>query len=132
MPTTDEGKQQFLREVEYLTKVLNSLSGVHPWDFTATNNKELGLEQICAVGLFPQGAAESGAMDMSGNIWEWTGSKSPDLDPEAGQDVESLGQKYIIRGGSWEDGPEFGSSTSQSNYLIHGFWYHLGFRVALS
>jgi vacuolar protein sorting-associated protein 54 len=43
-PTSDEGKQQFLLEVEWITKSLNMLSGVHPWDFTATNVLERRLD----------------------------------------------------------------------------------------
>jgi hypothetical protein len=35
LPTTDDGKRRFVLEVLYTTQTLNSLSGVHPWDFTA-------------------------------------------------------------------------------------------------
>ncbi|KAG7353112.1 Vps54 vacuolar sorting complex protein [Nitzschia inconspicua] len=34
-PTTDEGKRRLVLEVLQTTITLNSLSGVHPWDFTA-------------------------------------------------------------------------------------------------
>jgi len=43
-PKTDEGKRRFLLEVETMTKNLNGLDGVHPWDFTVTNVLERRLE----------------------------------------------------------------------------------------
>lgn len=44
LPKTDEGKRQFLTEVEAMTKSLNSLEGVRAWDFAATNVIERELE----------------------------------------------------------------------------------------
>lgn len=30
----------------------------------------------CAVGSFPAGAAPSGALDLAGNVWEWTADRT--------------------------------------------------------
>lgn len=49
-PKTEEGKRQFLLEVEAMTKNLNGLDGVHPWDFTVTNVLERRLEYSLADG----------------------------------------------------------------------------------
>lgn len=43
-PKTDEGKRQFLTEIEMMTKSLNSLEGVRAWDFAALNVIERELE----------------------------------------------------------------------------------------
>jgi vacuolar protein sorting-associated protein 54 len=43
-PKTNEGKRQFLIEVEAMTKILNGLDGVRPWDFAAINVIERQLE----------------------------------------------------------------------------------------
>jgi hypothetical protein len=43
-PKTNEGKRQFLLEVEAMTKILNSLDGVRPWEFAAINVIERQLE----------------------------------------------------------------------------------------
>ena len=43
-PKTNEGKRQFLLEVEAMTKLLNGLDGVRPWDFAAINVIERQLE----------------------------------------------------------------------------------------
>lgn len=49
-PKTDEGKRRLLLEVEQMTKNLNGLEGVYPWDFTATMvlGKELEYQLAAA------------------------------------------------------------------------------------
>ena len=51
---------------------------IYPWgdEFSASkaNSFETGLGTTSAVGLFPDGASPCGALDMSGNVWEWTRS----------------------------------------------------------
>jgi hypothetical protein len=46
-----------------------------------------GYGRTAPVGSFPSGASPYGAMDMSGNVWEWTASSS--------------GGERVLRGGSW-------------------------------
>jgi len=41
------------------------------WQEGYANTEEAGLGQAIAVGMYPQGAAASGAMDMEGQLWEW-------------------------------------------------------------
>lgn len=43
-PTTDEGKRRLLLEAEAMTKNLNGLEGVQPWDFSAVNVLEIRVE----------------------------------------------------------------------------------------
>lgn len=43
-PTTDAGKRRLLLEAEAMTKNLNGLEGVQPWDFSAVNVLENRLE----------------------------------------------------------------------------------------
>ena len=51
----------------------------YPWgdeapDSSRANYEGLGLRAASPVGAFPAGAASCGALDMAGNVWEWTSS----------------------------------------------------------
>jgi len=61
-------------------------------------------ERTSPVGSFPRGTNPYGAMDMSGNVWEWTSSASG-----------RRGDRRILRGGSWFSNPD---------YAQCGFRYH--------
>jgi formylglycine-generating enzyme required for sulfatase activity len=59
-----------------------------------------GLEETCPVGSFPQGASPFGALDMAGNVEEWTSTGNPDCEMNC----------FFIRGGSYRvDDMELGS-----------------------
>ncbi len=61
------------------------------------NTAELGLKQSTAVGMFPQGGAACGALDMAGNLMEWC--LNDKADPTI-IDVGSTATK-VLRGGDW-------------------------------
>lgn len=44
LPTTDSGKRRLILEVLQTTRTLNSLDGVHPWDFTAVDILERRMD----------------------------------------------------------------------------------------
>jgi vacuolar protein sorting-associated protein 54 len=52
MPSTDDGKLQMIKEVEYMAKTLNGLLGVEPWNFTATKVLEQELD-VSRAAQFP-------------------------------------------------------------------------------
>jgi len=54
-----------------------------------------GYKKTSPVGSFPGGASPYGAMDMSGNVWEWTSSLYDKLYPEIG------GSFFVLHGGAW-------------------------------
>ena len=102
----------------------------YPWgnefDKTASNTWDsdpsgTGLGGTTAVCTFPQGVSQAGAWDMSGNVWEWTGSWYDD------------DHRYrIVRGGSWI-GYQWFARSSFCNWSIPlMFNDDLGFRVVIA
>jgi formylglycine-generating enzyme required for sulfatase activity len=92
------------------------------WDAARCNTEESGWGATTAVGAFPQGASPYGALDMAGNVWEWTssarapypydaadgreeaatgeGTRREDvIDPHAGARADPM--RRIVRGGSF-------------------------------
>jgi formylglycine-generating enzyme required for sulfatase activity len=77
---------------------------IYPWGNTlepADLNAGTQHDGPLAVGSFPGGASPYGALDMAGNVWEWTADWYL---PYAGSASRSdlYGEKYkVVRGGSW-------------------------------
>jgi hypothetical protein len=67
------------------------------WHSTYANIYESGLSRTTAVGLYPQGASPVGALDMSGNVWEWCLNEYDNL-RRTGLSGDA---RRAVRGGSW-------------------------------
>jgi formylglycine-generating enzyme required for sulfatase activity len=107
------------------------------WEFAARGGTQTlgytysGSNDLNAVGWYGQNsdgavkevgkkqANELGIYDMSGNLWEWSGSWYPGLE----------GSCRVIRGGDWNASAE-GCTVAYRGYNIPG--NHGGFRVASS
>lgn len=83
----------------------------YPWgeefDPAKANTWEGGLRGTSPVGAYPDGASPYGAMDMAGNVWEWTCTLAEGelADPAQGDgwDRDSRTDFRIIKGGSWRN-----------------------------
>jgi formylglycine-generating enzyme required for sulfatase activity len=95
------------------------------WNPSYANTSESGLGQITAVGMFPGGAALCGAMDMSGNIWEWCINefKTPDI-----TDTTS-GKWKPVRGGAFYLGAVQATTTSREYFSPINQFAFTGFRL---
>jgi formylglycine-generating enzyme required for sulfatase activity len=77
------------------------------------NVSETGLERTSAVGLFPDGATPEGVLDMTGNVWEWTGTKYEEDWRKATQPEDmrpysdEVRDTVVLRGGSWAYSPQY-------------------------
>jgi formylglycine-generating enzyme required for sulfatase activity len=62
-----------------------------------------GWKNTAPVGSFPEGRSPSGALDMAGNVWEWTAdwyggyAMQAELNPQG----TSTGTSRVFRGGGW-------------------------------
>jgi serine/threonine-protein kinase len=90
-----------------------------------------GFVFTAPVGSFPAGASPYGALDMAGNVWEWTSdwysdsyySDSPPQNPTG----PSSGEWRVIRGGAW-DSVDYIRSAFRNAYDPLARFDNLGFR----
>lgn len=113
------------------------------WREGAANTEEAGIEETSAVGAFPAGASPCGALDLAGNVWEWTASRwgrgsllRPDYgypyDPHDGREEVDGPDLRVVRGGSWDDDQWFARCACRFRDVPVGFDDSVGFRVVLS
>jgi len=95
------------------------------WDGRFANTSESGLSRTTAVGMYPRGATNCGALDMSGNVWEWTlteyGSGKSDNTRSA--------EPRVVRGGSWGFNQDDARASYRDVSGPDGRDGSLGFRV---
>jgi formylglycine-generating enzyme required for sulfatase activity len=95
------------------------------WDGRFANTSESGLARTTAVGMYPAGAAACGALDMSGNVWEWTLSE---YESGKGNDITTE-KSGVVRGGSWNASQYFARATYRYCYFPANRYLSIGFRV---
>ncbi len=124
-------------EWEYAARGPDALN--YPWGnrFVADNAVYIGNsnKQTADAGSKPGGASWVGALDMSGNVWEWVSTLyqpypySPTDGRENGDDAKT---KRVIRGGGWGDGEQSLSATNRSSLTLSDADSNIGFRCARS
>lgn len=111
-------------------------SGASNNRFTSPENDD-GHAVTAPVGSYPQGASWVGALDMSGNVWEWTNSLYEPypyaVDDGRERDTGSdTNVSRVLRGGSFYN-TSFVMRASNRNRTNPSFEiYGLGFRCARS
>jgi formylglycine-generating enzyme required for sulfatase activity len=91
-----------------------------PWgdefDKHKANVPALGIGDTTPVGSFETGKSYYGLYDMSGNVWEWTGSWYKPY-PGNRHPTENYGEKYrVLKGGSWFDCSFYKCGISAPSY----------------
>ena len=105
-----------------------------PSRLLAREHPEHGGRGPCPVGSFPRGASPFGALDLSGNVWEWV-EDAWDRYPRKNQ-VDPCVRKdgpvqRVMRGGSWSTVAEKCRATWRQALAPGVRLPNLGFRVAL-
>ncbi len=82
----------------------------------AAEDQEIrGARHSVPVGCYPTGAAPCGALDMAGNVWEWTSSAWRSY---PGARKPFTHDSYLVsRGGMWDD-------NLKRVYCGARYWYH--------
>ena len=112
------------------------------WAEGRANTSETGLGTTSAVGCFPAGASPCEALDMAGNVWEWTRSKwgkrsgAPGYgypyDPTDGREGLLGSDLRVVRGGSWDLTQGYARCAYRHRYIPVNFFDLLGFRLVVS
>jgi iron(II)-dependent oxidoreductase len=103
------------------------------WDESRTNvNQSVGQPSV--VGVFPAGAAMCGAMDMMGNVWEWTLSRYVEKYPYRGKVLHRLEGTKIraLRGGAWDGNARRARVSCRTHDAPANFNLNAGLRVVVA
>jgi serine/threonine-protein kinase len=91
-----------------------------------------GYAGTAPVGSYPAGASMYGAMDMSGNVWEWVSSlimPYPYNANDGREDLDAPGER-AWRGGPYSNGTWWMRSSVRYRSVPTYWWMNLGFRCA--
>ena len=100
------------------------------WDLSADD----GYERVAPVGSYPAGASWVGALDLAGNVWEWTADwyGAYTGDPQVNPTGPESGDRRVLRGGAWSN-ERWLVRSSYRDQLAPGVSSAIrGFRCAMS
>lgn len=124
-------------EWEYAACGLDALA--YPWGDTFIEDNAVypsnANGRTADVGRRPGGISWVGALDMSGNVWEWTSSLNYDYPYDAADGREDTGilVNRVLHGGSWAG---YGTGPFRCDYRFaynpRYRYFNLGFRISRS
>jgi formylglycine-generating enzyme required for sulfatase activity len=102
------------------------------WDATRLNSVEGRIGDATPVGHFPAGASPYGALDMAGNVWQWTSSldRAYPYNPADGREDPAASGMRVTRGGAWLLGAVADRTAMRNRFDPNGLSLSIGFRCA--
>lgn len=95
------------------------------WEDRRAHTKHNQLNKSMAVGMYPAGVSPTGALDLSGNIWEWCLNSY-----ENPEDIDQRrNDRRVLRGGSWYHWGSYAHTDMRSRYYPDHRYNAGGFRV---
>jgi formylglycine-generating enzyme required for sulfatase activity len=126
-------------EWEYAARGPDSL--VYPWgNEFIQDNAVVNANETADVGSKPEGASWVGAMDMSGNVWEWASTISPfeivyryPYDATDGREAnDDRRRPRVVRGGSFDHSAAFVQAANRGRSVPSVHIDNYGFRCAVT
>jgi len=119
-------------------KAARSTDGrLFPWgddpDPNRANYADTQIGATSAVGCFPGGASPCGALDMAGNVWQWTRSlyQGYPYDPTDGRESLDGSGPRVVRGGSFGNRGSGVRCAYRFRYDPDYWYWSFGFRVVV-
>ncbi len=128
------------REWEYAARGVESWN--YPWgddwDSARANisGSGDGFDLTAPVGSFLNGASWVGALDMSGNVWEWTNfiPEEYPYNPNTGREANTGSEvdvRSVLRSGSWVFDHDYARAALRSSVDSNHGGNSVGFRVVV-
>lgn len=126
-------------EAEWEKAARGTDSRLFPWGDASpssqqANFRDSGYRDAVGVGTYPGAVSIYGALDMAGNVWEWTfdwfQSAYYDVSPYENPLGPATGSSRVMRGGSWHNTADGVRTVVRASIKPNDAFNTLGFRCA--